>query len=241
MKRLLILVMLSTLPSAACAQQIDLKDLQRAARALQNGGRIQIGGPIGGPQIGAPITGGPGANKDESPPPQYKFRSDPNASGNHNHGRFDPDHFFNPGGSGGYRPPSGGGYPQPGYPQPGYRPQDYPQGNPQQGLRPQYQDSGSRYKDPPLAPRRKYSGQPIQLECWSGSQGVCPYELITAAGSAFKYNMTAGMNQQLAETTLWSLRYRPTASAPWQTYRLRGGRSYQLRGDGGRWQLYMLP
>ena len=241
MKRILILAMLSTLPSAALAQQINLKDLQRAAEALQNGGRVQIRGPITQPRIGTPIIGGPGSIQSENPPPQYKFRSDPNASGNHNHGRFDPDHFFNPGGSG-YRPPNNGGFPPQGIPQQGFPQQNYPQqGYPPQGQRPQYQDNGSRYQDPPIAPKRQYSGLPIQLDCWRGSQGACQYELITAAGSVFKYNMTAGMNQQLAETTLWSLRYRPTANAPWQTYRLRGGRSYQLRGDAGRWQLYMLP
>lgn len=233
MKRCLAFLMVVALPQFADAQRIRLDDLQRAAQALQNGG---VNLP---PQFGQPgnirIGGGQGRQEDDRPG-TYKFRRAPNSSGDHNTGRFDPEHFFNPQNGGRYQPQPGGGGFSPSPPQNGSG-----QILPGQVRRPNLSDRQTGYPDPPIAPARRYSGLPIELDCWHGSQGNCPYELITAAGSVFQYNMTAGMNQSLTESTQWSLRYRPTAAAGWQTYRLRGGRRYQLRGTGGQWQLYMLP
>lgn len=227
MKRLFAILVLASLSSSAFAQRITIGDLQRAAEALRGGGQNSY-------------------QNEDQPQNNYNLRMAPNASGNHNRGGFDPDHFFSPQNGGGniYYPPQNNGRfpPQQNFPPQNYPPQTYPpQTLPQQNLRPPYQETASRYSDPPVAPKRKYSGQPIQLECWSGSQGACQYELVSAAGSVFKYNIAAGQNQQLSETTLWTLRYRPAVGGGWQTYRLRGGRSYQLRGTNGRWQLYMLP
>ena len=91
MKRCLAFLMVVALPQFADAQRIRLDDLQRAAQALQNGG---VNLP---PQFGQPgnirIGGGQGRQEDDRPG-TYKFRRAPNSSGDHNTGRFDPEHVI---------------------------------------------------------------------------------------------------------------------------------------------------
>ena len=179
---------------------------------------------------------------------QAPYRVDPNSSGNTNQGNFrDPNSFFGPSGGtqqGGiiYRnnQPFNGNtqmrYPQNTYPNGTYNGNQiiYPNSN-------TVRSSGTSYSDPPTAPPRSYSRQPIVLRCSPDAVGICNYELLTGSGKAFPYTIRAGQTQNLVETTDWSIRYRVTPTGAYQTYRLRGGKTYEMRNDGGQWQFYMAP
>lgn len=97
------------------------------------------------------------------------------------------------------------------------------------------------YPDPPVAPKRSYSLQPIIIRCADNATGICNYELMTESGKAFPYTISAGRSQQLQETTAWTFRYKPTPTAASTSYRLRGGKTYEIRRNGNTWQLYMAP
>lgn len=97
------------------------------------------------------------------------------------------------------------------------------------------------YSDPPTASALTYSGLPIVIRCNDAAQGICNYELITAKGSVFPYTIKQGQKQNLSETTSWVIRYRSTPTSPQSTYKLRGGKTYEMRKSASGWQLYMVP
>lgn len=157
----------------------------------------------------------------------------PNYSGDQNQGEFGRQDFFRP--QRGMQPvPQNQQQFQPNqivYPN-GFVPANpYPQGN----AVPQYQPQSAK----PI--RVVYSNQPITIRCDADATGLCRYELVSASGTGFPYQITAGQSQHLKENTNWAFRYAPTLGAPLKTYRLRGGKTYELRSSGGAWQLYMLP
>lgn len=88
---------------------------------------------------------------------------------------------------------------------------------------------------------RTYSNQPIVIHCDPAAPGACRYSLVTLSNRSFPYEIKPGQLQTFPENTEWNFSYQPTGSGPWRTYRLRGGRQYEIRkGGDGRWQLYML-
>lgn len=137
-------------------------------------------------------------------------------------------------------------YPQNGMNRQGYPPGTIINGQPYQPGR-NYQPGQSQinarisYPDPPIAPKKTYSGLPIVIRCAANTTGICNYELVTGSGKGFPYTISSGRSQQLQATTEWQFRYKPTPSASPVSYLLRGGRTYELRRNGNSWQLYMAP
>lgn len=176
-------------------------------------------------------------------PPRKTFGGDPNQSGDKNQGDFNrPGFIVNPQ-PGNPRPGRPGtvypGQTYPGQPYPG---QTYPgQTYPGQVVYPQNPSPGTQYGEPPRAPRKVYSNLPIKIRCAPDCVGTCNYQLIPASGQTFPYTIRANQTQNLKETTDWLCRYQPYSGAAYQTYRLRGGRTYEMRRDNNRWQLYLVP
>lgn len=181
----------------------------------------------------------------------------PNASGNQNQGNFTGNNFFTPGGSNFVQPGRNMNYPQNGnsfpgngqylngqgnvvYPQNGMNLPGYPPGRNYQPGQSQINTRIS-YPDPPIAPKKSYSGLPIVIRCAPNTTGICNYELVTESGKGFPYTISSGRSQQLQATTEWQFRYKPTPSAAPVSYLLRGGRTYEIRRNGNSWQLYMAP
>lgn len=200
-----------------------------------------------------------------SNPPNQGYRmspGNPNSSGDRNRGNFIGDSFFGPSNGqwqtvpqNGSRPPYSNQPPYNTYP-PGTFPNNgqvirnhqghviYPNGSWQPQV---IRDSGvassgsTVYADPPKVPVKSYSRLPIVLRCAPDAVGTCQYELLTTSGKAFPYTINAGQAQNLVETTDWAFRYRPQPNADYQTYRLRGGKTYEIHKLGDSWQFYMVP
>ena len=160
------------------------------------------------------------------------YNASPNASGNQNNGNFNGQGFFQPSNQQQF-PQQGQPYPQGGV--------VYPQGQlyPNNGVQQQYPNQNIIYQSQPPV-RKVYSNQPIKIRCDSDVTGACSYELITAKNTVYPYSISGGQSQNLVENTDWALRYRPTPSSPYKTYRLRGGKTYERRKAGNIWQCYML-
>lgn len=123
-------------------------------------------------------------------------------------------------------------YPNQTYPNQPFPQQTYPQG--------QYVPQPT-YGEPPTAPQKVYSRLPIKIRCAPECVGICNYELIPGSGKAYPYTIRANQVQSLSETTDWLCRYQSVTGGAFQTYRLRGGKTYEMRKDNNRWQLYMVP
>lgn len=163
------------------------------------------------------------------------YKSDPNQSGKQNQGDFNRPGFIvqpRPSYPRPYNPSPQITYPSQPYPQQRYPQPAYPSGTIVQ--RP-------AYGEPPTAPRRVYSNLPIQIRCPPDCVGTCNYQLVLASGKGFPYTIRANQIQTLKETTDWLCRYQPSPGGAYQTYRLRGGQTYEMRRDNNRWQLYMVP
>ncbi|GEM_PF-2697631 len=222
------------LPAIADAQN----DLQKIGQFLQGLQEMQEdGGQDDGFQNGQPQT------------LPYKAGG-PNSSGNQNQGNFQPNNFFGP--QNGMTPGQGQGrvtYPNGTYPNGTYPNGTYQNGNFQNGTYPNgmhpngtYPGNGRTvYPDPPGGPPRVYSQLPIVIRCSPNAPGVCDYRLITDKGSSFPYKIGPGQTQNLTESTDWSVSYTPAPGMPTKTYRLRGGKAYEIRKLDGSWQLYMVP
>ena len=92
------------------------------------------------------------------------------------------------------------------------------------------------YADPPKAP----SNLSIEIRCPSWCDGICNYDLVSARGTTFPYQIRGGEKQRLKETTNWIIRYDQGQGLGKKTYRLRGGNNYELRrNDNGTWVFYM--
>lgn len=172
-------------------------------------------------------------NQQGAPQP---YKVDPNSSGNQNTGGFNRPGFF--------QPQQGNIYPQNQYPpQQSYpQSQNYPQSGSQTYPQTYPQQGNTIYQSQPRpvpAPQKTYSNQPITIRCDSEAIGTCNYELITAKNTVFPYQMVAGQSQSLTENTDWALRYKPTPTSGYKTYRLRGGKTYEIRMTNSSWQLYM--
>lgn len=220
MKQLLLLTtILAALPSVSEAQS----DLRKIGKFLQGIQEFQNQQDNGNQQQPPP-------NQSETPLP---YKVDPNSSGNQNRGSFDGRGFFNP--------QNGSTYPQQQFPQ-----QFVPQTNyPQQTFPSQqtYPGQNGIYQGPiqPAVAPKNYSNQPIVIRCDSDVVGICQYELLTARNTTFPYAISGGQSQNLTENTDWAFRYRPSPNAAYKTYRLRGGKTYEMRKSGNAWQFYMLP
>ena len=213
------LVALLLLPSVTEAQS----DLRKIGNLLEGIQQMQN-------QQGRPSS--PPPKKDGSP---GVFRSDPNQSGDRNRGDFTtPGFIVRPGVQNPqpFRPRPQETYPSRPYPNQTYPQQTYPPG--------QYIPKRI-YGEPPTAPRKVYSRLPIQIRCAPECVGTCNYELIPGSGKAYPYAIRANQVQSLSETTDWLCRYQATSGGAYQTYRLRGGKTYEMRRDNNRWQLYMVP
>lgn len=159
------------------------------------------------------------------------YKSDPNQSGRQNQGDFNrPGFIVQPGTT----------YPRPYNPNPQitYPSQPYPQQN---TYPPGTIVQRPAYGEPPTAPRRTYSNLPIQIRCSPDCVGTCNYQLVSGSGKGFPYTIRPNQTQTLKETTDWLCRYQPITGGAYQTYRLRGGKTYEMRRDNNRWQLYMVP
>ena len=120
----------------------------------------------------------------------------------------------------------------------------YPQGSTQhQTLHSGTVSSGGTtvYSGPPTVPVKTYSRLPIVLRCAPEAVGTCNYELLTGSGKACPYAINAGQTQNLVESTDWAIRYRSQPGAAHQTYRLRGGKTYEIHKTGENWHFYMVP
>lgn len=160
--------------------------------------------------------GQPRQNRPPGNGPNVPAQGNPNSSGGQNGGNFrNPGQMF---------PGQNPGFQQPGYQQPGFQPPRYQQ--------PQYQQ--------PARPQRTYSNQPIVIHCDPEAPTPCRYSLVTLSNRSFPYEIKPGQLQTFPENTDWNLSYQPTGSGPWRTYRLRGGKHYELRRADSRWQLYLL-
>lgn len=108
------------------------------------------------------------------------------------------------------------------------------------------QPSGPRQPRPGLSqpsapsPSRTYSQLPIVIHCAADVGEPCRYSLVTLTQRSFPYVIQPGQQQTFPENTDWNFSYQPTGTGPWRTYRLRGGRHYEIRRSDGRWQLYLL-
>lgn len=200
-------------PYAAQAQS-DLQKIGKFLEGIQQRQNQQGGGGQGVPK---------------------SYRMDPNQSGRQNQGDFNRPGFI--------------GQPRPAYPSP-YNPQPqitYPsqpfpnQPYPQSGYPSGTIVQRPAYGEPPVAPRKAYSNLPIRIRCASDCVGTCNYQLVPASGKGFPYTIRANQIQTLQETTDWLCRYQPVSGGAYQTYRLRGGRTYEMRRDNNRWQLYLVP
>ncbi len=164
---------------------------------------------------------------------QYRTRNAPNTSGRQNMNSF-RNNFFQP-----YNQNQ-----QPYYPQ-----NNGPYYNNQQPYNQQGQPVYSNpnygqpitYPDPPIAPR-VYSNLPIEIRCRKQSEGTASYSLISGSGKVYNFLISPGQKQELKENTDWKIRYEVGSGQGTKTYRLRGGKSYELRSEaGGRWAFYMDP
>ncbi len=250
MRRLIITTLIAVIPSISYGQS----DLQKIGRVLQSIQQSQQQQRQSQGQT-------PPSNGGNYGPRQAPVQGvDPNASGNQNTGRFDPNSFFEPNNGGGnYVPSPGRTYPQRNtYPGNSTYPgttQIYRNGVPinsytpgatitgGQSYRPNYSQPTRKiwHPDPPIAPAKTYSRLPIVIRCAANTVGTCNYELMTASGSVFPYTINGGKSQKFTENTTWMFRYQPTPGAPKQTYRLRGGKTYEIRKNGNAWQVYMAP
>ncbi|MEP3481202.1 MAG: hypothetical protein ABJZ55_18325 [Fuerstiella sp.] len=176
----------------------------------------------------------------DGPPNNYR-QLDPNQSGDRNRGDFTmPPGFIVPPGNRGsqpYQPQPGATYPNQPYPNQPYPQQTYPQ----QTYPPGQYVPLPIYGEPPTAPRKVYSQLPIKIRCAPECVGTCKYDLIPGSGKAYPYTIRANQVQSLSETTDWMCRYQSVTGGAYQTYRLRGGKTYEMRRDNNRWQLYMVP
>lgn len=226
MKQLLLLTFVFALVPSISHGQSDLKKIGNILQGIQDMQQRQ----------NRPSPGPPGEADNTRPMP---YRVNPNESGNQNQGGFNGRDFFNP---------QGQPYPQQGQPYPQQR-QPYPQQGqiypqqgqpyPNNGMQP-YPNQNIVYPNQSPPVRKVYSNQPIKILCDPNAIGTCSYELITAKNTVFPYSINGGQSQNLTENTDWALRYRPTPSSPYKTYRLRGGKTYELRKAGNMWQCYML-
>ncbi|MEZ6132440.1 MAG: hypothetical protein R3C59_27565 [Planctomycetaceae bacterium] len=240
-----------------------LQDVQRIQNQNQgqqqynNGNGVRRAPSYSNPNTSGNMNAGGFQNNNNLFGPQGGFQnnnnySNPNTSGNMNAGRFqNNNNLFGPQGgynNGGYNPnynnyPSYNQYPQshnhrivtPGYNQ-------YP--NTVHSTVPSYPGtslSTSRpvYSDPPIAPK-VYSNLPIVIRCAPDCTGTCSYSLLSGSGKSYPYTIRAGQIQNLKESTDWKFSYQPDGGAS-QTYALRGGRTYELRQNGGQWQFYLVP
>ncbi len=216
---------------------------QELINQLNNGQNQPKSAPMQGPNSSGQYNSGQFNN------PGYNYGSgSPNASGSNNNGQFNNhNHFNNNQGNNGYyqngqyyngnyyRPSTnnyqnhnhqGGGY----Y----YNGQYYPNSSSQSTYRPT-----PSYTQPPVAPK-VYSNLPIVIHCPAWCQGSCDYQLITASGKAYDYTISGGKKQHLTENSDWKIRYDQGNGLGYKTYDLRGGNSYELRGDGnGSWAFYL--
>ena len=220
-------ILITTLAIAGLpALSYGQSDLQKIGRFLQGIQDMQ--------QQQQPPNNQNGGNYQPRNAPYYE--GNPNSSGNQNRGDFGRTDFFGPQNGGGQ--PGRIIYPN-GQNQNNYHPQQTYPGNTRivypQGTNPSYNNGRVIYSDPPRAPQRTYSGLPIVVRCSPAAIGTCSYELV-AGGKAFPYQIKAGQTQNLKETADWAIRYRPTPSSPYKTYRLRGGKTYEMRKNGNNWQ-----
>lgn len=190
-----------------------------------------------------------------NPPPRTEQngpgvrRVDPNQSGNRNQGDFQLPGMIVPGRPNGqqYQPRARITYPNQPYPSQRFPNQGLPnQSYPNQSFPQQTYPQGQyvpqpTYGEPPTAPRKIYSQLPIKIKCAPECVGTCNYDLIPSSGKAYPYTIRANQVQSLVETTDWLCRYQSVTGGAYQTYRLRGGKTYEMRRDNNRWQLYMLP
>lgn len=225
MKRCLaVLVGLLVFQSVTEAQS----DLRKIGKFLE--GVQQMQNQQGRPKVLPPQKDGPPST----------YRSDPNQSGDRNRGDFTmPGFIIQPGAqkSQPYQPRPQVTYPNQSFPNRTYPNQVYPQ----QTYPPGNYVSKPVYGEPPTAPRKIYSRLPIKIRCAPECVGTCNYALIPGSGKAYPYTIRANQVQSLAETTDWLCRYQALTGGPYQTYRLRGGKTYEMRRDNNRWQLYMVP
>lgn len=194
-------------------------------------------------------------NQNQNQPRSAPMMPNPNGSGNQNYRQYAPSpngsgnqNFQNLNGRNNFFGPSGGTtYPQnnfrPYNPQPQYQNVQPRRTYPSNSYTPPRSSStiSSRpvYRDPPVAPK-VYSNLPITIRCAQDCVGICNYSLLSASGKSYPYTIRAGQVQQLKENTDWQFRYQPNGSA-YDTFGLRGGKTYELRQTAGQWQFYLVP
>ncbi len=105
----------------------------------------------------------------------------------------------------------------------------------------QYRYPSNSYDSPPVAPK-VYSKKPIVINCPAWCEGVCTYSIIGASGKEYVYSISPGQKQEFRETTDWKIKYNRGGGRGYKTYKLHGGKEYELHSDGGgRWAFYASP
>lgn len=242
MKRTFFIALSASLLTATTEGQDFFKQL---GQELQRQGRQTLQNRGVPPQyVGSPQRGGGGQQG------TYNSRSLPSEGGNNSGGNRDNfrggNDFMLPGGG-------GGGFQRQ---DPGlhYRTQPYQNGRPLQGNQPYI--SGQPYQgsqpyqvvqpgyttpgvvsgaDIPTAPVD--SSQYVVIRCPQSANGSCRYTLESNRGN-YAFTMSPGKEQRFRASTQWIISYHDGTQQ--RRYRLNGGKSYTLKKDGTRWQLYSV-